>query len=253
MVKKRELRIYLWLLFAFVLINVSLSFYCADNAWKNTEQRFNAQITQCCEKPFIMNDQNSSICCQVQNDLLYLPYDTQYSDKITYDDTFGADRSTNADYSDTSIRTHEGCDLMYSANVRGEVPICSMSNGVIENIGWLPLGGWRIGIRSDSGIYYYYAHLYSYASDLKAGSKIIAGQFLGFMGDTGYGDEGTYGQFPVHLHVGIYVPKLTPVDVNIQKYIYLQGIFFQHPKKPMTTNEISINPYPFLKWLESGR
>ena len=32
-----------------------------------------------------------------------------------------------------------------------------------------------------------------------------AGDFLGFMGDSGYGQEGTKGKFPVHLHIGIYL------------------------------------------------
>lgn len=251
MVKKRELKTYLWLLFAFLLINISLSLYCTNHAYQNTLNRFEKRVTQYCYQPLAFSSQHSSVCELIQSELQHLPYNTAYSDKITYEDTFGADRSTNADYSDTSVRIHEGCDLMYSDNVRGEVPVCSMTDGVIEKIGWLPLGGWRIGIRSTHGIYYYYAHLYSYAPDLKAGSTIVAGQFLGFMGDTGYGKEGTYGQFPVHLHLGIYVPKLTPFDVNVEKYIYLQNVFFQLPKEPMTTSEISINPYPFLEWLEA--
>ena len=253
MVKKRELRTYLWLLLAFILITISLSFYCSDNGYHNTLEHFDEKVTQCCYQPFILSEQKSSICNLIQNDLQYLPYDIKFSDKITYEDTFGADRSKNADYSNTTVRTHEGCDLMYSDNVRGEVPVCSMTCGVIENIGWLPLGGWRIGIRSDNGIYYYYAHLYSYASGLKTGSTIVAGQFLGFMGDTGYGEEGTYGHFPVHLHLGIYVSNLTPEDVDVEKYIYLQNVFFQLPKKPMKTSEIRINPYPFLKWLQANR
>ena len=73
-------------------------------------------------------------------------------------------------------------------------------------MGWLELGGYRIGIRSSGGIYYYYAHMESYAEDLQEGSEVFAGQFLGFVGDSGYGAEGTTGQFVVHLHLGIYVP-----------------------------------------------
>ena len=43
-------------------------------------------------------------------------------------------------------RFHEGCDIMASVNQRGIYPIYSVSDGVVENIGWLRLGGYRIGI-----------------------------------------------------------------------------------------------------------
>ena len=42
---------------------------------------------------------------------------------------------------------------------RGLFPVLSMTDGVVEKKGWLPQGGYRLGIRSDGGIYYYYAHL----------------------------------------------------------------------------------------------
>ena len=75
----------------------------------------------------------------------------------------------------------------------------------MEKIGWLPLGGYRIGIRSPGGGYFYYAHLSSYAEDFSEGDKVKAGEILGFLGDTGYGEEGTRGKFPPHLHLGIYI------------------------------------------------
>ncbi len=125
-------------------------------------------------------------------------------------------------------RQHEGTDIMASVNERGRYPIISMTDGTVEKIGWLKLGGYRIGIRSPSGGYYYYAHLYDYAKDFKEGDEVKAGELLGFMGDSGYGEEGTIGQFAVHLHVGIYVD-----DENGE--------------------EMSLNPYWALKWLESQR
>lgn len=54
-----------------------------------------------------------------------------------------------------------------------------------------------------------------------------AGDLLGFMGDTGYGTEGTTGMFPVHLHLGIYL--------------------YQDNK------EISVNPYWILQYLEEHK
>ena len=117
---------------------------------------------------------------------------------------------------------------MASVNERGRYPIISMTDGVVEKIGWLKLGGYRIGIRSPNGGYYYYAHLYDYAKDFKEGDVVKAGQLLGFMGDSGYGEEGTIGQFAVHLHVGVYVGGADG-------------------------GEMSLNPYWFLKWLEPQR
>ena len=39
---------------------------------------------------------------------------------------------------------------------------------------------------------------------MKQGKTVKAGELLGYMGDSGYGKEGTVGKFPVHLHFGIY-------------------------------------------------
>ena len=101
-----------------------------------------------------------------------------------------------------------------------------MTDGVVTNLGWLEKGGYRVGITSDSGTYYYYAHLESY-SNINEGERVKAGELLGFMGDSGYGPEGTTGNFAVHLHVGI--------------YFYENG------------NEVSVNPYYVLKYLESKK
>ena len=66
----------------------------------------------------------------------------------------------------------------------------------------------RIGITAPTGAYFYYAHLDSYA-ELEKGDPVKAGDLLGYMGDSGYGEEGTTGEFPVHLHLGIYLKEGT--------------------------------------------
>lgn len=115
-------------------------------------------------------------------------------------------------------RVHEGTDIMPSLNERGIYPILSMTKGIIEKIGWLPLGGYRIGIRSPSGGYFYYAHLSEYAKNFEPGEVVHAGDCIGFMGDTGYGEqEGTRGKFDVHLHLGIYV-TIDGVEYSINSY-----------------------------------
>ena len=124
-------------------------------------------------------------------------------------------------------RFHEGCDIMASVNQRGIYPIYSVSDGVVENIGWLRLGGYRIGIRSRHGAYFYYAHLSDYAKDFQIGEEVKAGTLIGFMGDTGYSDTpGTTGNFPVHLHFGVYFDD-------------------------ESGKEFSVNPFPLLRYLKS--
>ncbi len=126
-------------------------------------------------------------------------------------------------------RGHEGCDIMGKERERGFYPIVSMSDGVVERAGWLEQGGWRIGIRAPGGLYLYYAHLDSYASEWTEGQKIRAGQLLGFMGDSGYSNvPGTVGNFDVHLHLGMYL--------RTDHY-----------------EEMSINPYWILRRLERSR
>ncbi len=116
-------------------------------------------------------------------------------------------------------RGHEGTDIMPSVNQRGIYPVYSMTDGVVENIGWLKLGGWRIGIRSPSGAYFYYAHLAEYAKEFAIGEEVEAGTFLGFMGDTGYSEEeGTTGNFAVHLHLGIYLNDENGTEFSVNSY-----------------------------------
>lgn len=116
----------------------------------------------------------------------------------SYENGYGEGRSYGG------ARTHEGIDIMSSTSQRGYFQIQSVSDGVVEQLGWLELGGYRVGVRSPSGLYFYYAHLDSYALNLKKGDRVKAGQVLGTMGDSGYGKEGTRGKFAVHLHFGIY-------------------------------------------------
>jgi murein DD-endopeptidase MepM/ murein hydrolase activator NlpD len=157
------------------------------------------------------------------SDLKYFPVPIlqQENKDITYCNSWSELRNYGGN------RRHEGTDIMAGNNIRGHYPIISMTEGTVEKLGWLEQGGYRIGIRSPSGGYFYYAHLASYAQNLSIGDAVIAGQLLGFMGDSGYGSEGTVGKFDVHLHLGIYV--------NTE------------------AGEMSVNPYYILKILEKNR
>lgn len=162
----------------------------------------------------------------VFNDIEYFPIpasSTEYPIDISFSDGWKNER-----YYDGKLHLHEGTDIMANHR-RGYVPVVSMTDGVVENVGWLELGGYRIGIRSESGGYFYYAHLYKYSENFETGDKVKAGELIGFMGDTGYGKaEGTVGKFDVHLHLGIYI-------------------------KTKNFEELSVNPYPVLLYLKEKR
>ncbi|MCC8029561.1 MAG: M23 family metallopeptidase [Lachnospiraceae bacterium] len=156
----------------------------------------------------------------ITREIQYFPIAVSTNAPLSFDfaDSWMAERTYGGS------RSHEGCDIITTEDVRGIYPVVSMTDGVIESIGWLQLGGYRIGIRSPGGIYYYYAHMESYAAGLAEGQDIRAGQFLGFVGDSGYGEEGTVGQFLVHLHIGIYVPDADGEDAAVNPYPYLEAV-----------------------------
>lgn len=137
-------------------------------------------------------------------------YEASFENSWMNPRTFGGDRG------------HEGTDIMLYPAERGLFPVISMTDGIVEKKGWLPKGGYRIGVRSQNDIYYYYAHLYDYAPDLEEGTLVSAGQLLGFAGDSGYSNiEGTVGNFPVHLHIGIYYDDADGKETSINPYRFL--------------------------------
>ena len=179
---------------------------CVRN--RNRLMRFNGE-----EFAFYTNVIDSLII-----DMEYFPVARSKTRKtwVEYEDSWGNERTYGGK------RTHEGFDIMSEENKRGVMPVIAASGGTVTNLGWLELGGWRIGITSDNGIYYYYAHLDSYADNMAEGTKIRKGQLIGYMGDSGYSKvEGSVGKVDVHLHFGI--------------YIYADG------------KETALNPYYLLK------
>ena len=140
------------------------------------------------------------------------------SDEITYEDSWLSKRSYGGE------RFHEGTDLFGRVEAPGYYPVISMTDGVVEQKGWLPLGGYRIGIRSAHNGYFYYAHLSEYEKEFKTGDTVMAGDILGYMGNTGYGEEGTVGQFPVHLHLGIYIQTPFQEELSVNPYWVLRAM-----------------------------
>ncbi|MEG0012693.1 MAG: M23 family metallopeptidase [Cellulosilyticaceae bacterium] len=121
-----------------------------------------------------------------------------------------------------------GIDIIDPKNTTGKIPVVSMTEGVVEGLGWHEIGGYRVGIRSEGGAYFYYGHLDELPTHIQKGDTVQAGDYLGMMGNTGYGAEGTRGEIPVKLHVGI------AVSAKDGKQFW-------------------VNPYPFLGYVESNK
>lgn len=157
----------------------------------------------------------------ILSDIVYFPVMQSSREKdsgISYENAWLAERN----YQNVS-HSHEGTDIMALNNRRGYYPIVSMTDGIVENIGWLEKGGYRVGIRSPHGGYFYYAHLYRYAEGLEKGDTVQAGELLGFMGDSGYSRvEGTVGNFDVHLHLGIYLGTSHYEELSVNPYWILK-------------------------------
>ncbi len=155
----------------------------------------------------------------IEKDQKWKKKDTSLYDYTSVDD-FGAPRSYGGD------RSHQGNDLIADMGV----PIVSMTDGEVTRLGWNEYGGNRVGITSNSGAYFYYAHMDRYEDGLTKGKKVKAGEVIGYIGDTGYGPPGTRGNLIPHLHVQIgFLPRS-----STQEYYWF-------------------NPYDIIKFLDDYR
>lgn len=208
-----------------------LTYYAIENNFFNEKSLEIDDI----EKNFILNYETVknkyknkqiepylNIINNILTEIKTFPIPKDLKNDYTYSDSYGAERTYGGK------RIHTGTDIMSKENVAGKIPIVSMTDGIVENIGWNERGGYRVGIRTKNGNYYYYAHLDTFSPNLEKGKQILSGENLGFMGNTGYSKtEGTKGNFEVHLHIGIQI------------------------NSNLSNDELWINPYPFLSLIEN--
>jgi murein DD-endopeptidase MepM/ murein hydrolase activator NlpD len=131
-------------------------------------------------------------------------------------------------------RPHLGHDLMCAVGT----PVISVESGTVEAMGWNRYGGWRLGIRSDDKKrYYYYAHLRQnrpYHSEISEGSKVQAGDVIGYVGRTGYSTKENMNNISQsHLHLGM-------------------ELIFDESQKD-SNNEIWIDLYSITKLLQKNK
>lgn len=218
--------------------NLDATFICylQEKDWSQSEHSIGEEVGLYLVNTFTNLDENFGfwekaadwkdyvqVCESIWGSLMYFPVALSSVDEemgVSFGDTWGDSRTYGGQ------RLHEGTDIMATIDETGLYPVISITDGIVTKKGWLEQGGYRIGITSESGVYFYYAHLESY-SNLEIGDSVMGGQLLGYMGDSGYGEEGTTGMFPVHLHMGVYLS--------------------------IENEEVSINPYWILEFLERNK
>ena len=118
---------------------------------------------------------------------------------INFDDDWLAPRMRFENGGWRQVGVHEGNDIFAEPGT----PVRAITDGVVERAGWLFYSGWRVGIRDEDGRYWFYAHL-AEPPDVSPGRRVEAGQDIGRVGNTGYGQApGHKDEFSAHLHVGI--------------------------------------------------
>jgi murein DD-endopeptidase MepM/ murein hydrolase activator NlpD len=109
-----------------------------------------------------------------------------------FSDGWNAFRADPSDHG----HAHHATDIMSE----GGTPVVAVESGTLDRIGWNRLGGWRLWIKGDSGAWYYYAHMRAYAPGLLQDMHVVAGQYLGRVGNTGNAQGG-----PTHLHFEVHI------------------------------------------------
>jgi murein DD-endopeptidase MepM/ murein hydrolase activator NlpD len=106
-----------------------------------------------------------------------------------YGDTFGSFRG------DVPGNWHHGDDIFAPLGA----PVLACADGTVFSVGWNDVGGNRLWLRDGQGNEFYYAHLSAYSPAARNGTRVRAGEVVGFVGNTGDA-EGT----PYHLHFEVH-------------------------------------------------
>lgn len=101
----------------------------------------------------------------------------------------------------TTFRHHLGLDMFAEYGTPVVAPVDGHAR-IANNA----LGGLTVRVVQPDGTYWYLAHLSGIAEGIVDGTRVIAGQIVGFVGDSGNARGGA-----PHLHLGIYVAGAEPV------------------------------------------
>jgi len=113
---------------------------------------------------------------------------------VTFRDSWGEPRGGG--------RTHKGTDMMAAR----WTPMVAIEAGYIYQVSWHSAGGLGIYIKGVSGAMWYYAHSQAAAEGIRAGTSVVPGQLIGYVGSSGNAST-------PHLHFG-YQPNANWIYAN---------------------------------------
>ena len=124
----------------------------------------------------------------------------------SFTDDFGAARALTG--------WHHGNDIFAPLGA----PLLAVTEGTLFLVGWNDVGGNRLWLRDNQGNEFYYAHLAAFSPLAFEGSRVKAGDVIGFVGASGDA-VGT----PPHLHFEIHPAALLGLgyDGVVNPYRYL--------------------------------
>ena len=154
----------------------------------------------------------------IRNDMTFPLARSDWYSVINFSNDWHDPRMRKIDGKWELIGIHEGTDIFAEPGT----PIRAILGGTVEQMGWTFYSGWRVGVRGTDGRYWFYAHMSSFEPGLGIGSPVAAGQVLGRVGNTGYGNRpGHHDEFTYHLHLGIQEPDGTWTN----PYPLLRGLY----------------------------
>ena len=113
---------------------------------------------------------------------------------VTFRDSWGEPRGGG--------RTHKGTDMMAAR----WTPMVAIEAGYIYQVSWHSSGGLGIYVKGVSGAMWYYAHSQAAAEGIRAGTSVVPGQLIGYVGSSGNAST-------PHLHFG-YQPNANWIYAN---------------------------------------
>jgi murein DD-endopeptidase MepM/ murein hydrolase activator NlpD len=130
---------------------------------------------------------------------------------------------------------HHGSDIFAAAGA----PVVAVADGELFQVGWNELGGQRVWLKDDRGNEFYYAHLSAYSPLAYEGSRVRAGDVIGFVGTTG----DAVGTLP-HLHFEIHPAQLRGLGYD--------GVIDPH-RQLATWRRLSPGSFGEFLWSLSGK
>jgi len=124
-----------------------------------------------------------------------------------------------------------GSTYQHGDEITGELgqPLLAVTSGTLFSLGWNRYAGNRLWLRDHQGNLFYYANLAAFSTNARNGTRVKAGEVIGFMGNTGTAEgAGTHLHFEVHPVSLIFLGADGAVDPTtyLQSWRHLRNLPF---------------------------